>query len=68
MSCRNRPEQPWSKERAASADLDRSFGIFKGPPRYTAEILFTGTAAELIRNQVWHKDQVMVENIGRGDT
>ena len=38
-------------------ELDRSFGIFKGPPRYTAEILFTGTAAELVKNQVWHKDQ-----------
>ena len=41
--------------------LDRSFGIFKGPPCYTAEILFTGTAAELVKHQVWHKDQEMTE-------
>lgn len=34
-----------------------SFGIFQGKPRYTAEILFTSTAAELVRNQHWHKDQ-----------
>ena len=43
------------------SELDRSFGIFKGPPRYTAEILFTGTAAELVKHQVWHKDQEIVE-------
>ena len=38
-------------------DLGQSFGIFAGVPRYTAEILFTSTAAELVRNQRWHKDQ-----------
>lgn len=37
--------------------LGLSFGIFQGKPRYTAEILFTSTAAELIKNQRWHKDQ-----------
>ncbi len=37
--------------------LGQSFGIFQGKPRYTAEILFTSTAAELIQNQRWHKDQ-----------
>lgn len=37
--------------------LEDSFGIFKGRPRYYAEILFSGTAAELVRNQIWHKDQ-----------
>ena len=42
-------------------ELDRSFGIFKGPPCYTAEILFTGTAAELVKHQVWHKDQEIIE-------
>ncbi len=40
-------------------DLQRSFGIFKGEPRYQAEILFTGTAAELVKNQLWHKDQII---------
>jgi predicted DNA-binding transcriptional regulator YafY len=34
-----------------------SFGIFQGTPRYTAEILFTSIAAELVKNQRWHKDQ-----------
>lgn len=37
--------------------LGQSFGIFQGKPRYTAEILFTATAAELVKNQRWHKDQ-----------
>ncbi len=37
--------------------LNHSFGIFKGSPLYDAEILFTGYAANLIRNQFWHKDQ-----------
>ena len=44
-------------------ELGRSFGIFKGPPRYTAEILFTGTAAELVKHQVWHKDQEILEEV-----
>ena len=44
-----------------SSDLERSFGIFKGAPRYFAEILFTDTAAELVKNQFWHKDQVVEE-------
>jgi predicted DNA-binding transcriptional regulator YafY len=38
-------------------DLIESFGIFQGKPRYQAEILFTAIAAELVRNQRWHKDQ-----------
>ena len=37
--------------------LQDSFGIFKGRPRYQAEILFTGTAAELVRSQYWHRNQ-----------
>ncbi len=45
--------------------LDRSiiglsFGIFQGKPRYTAEILFSSTAAELVKNQRWHKNQKIV--------
>ncbi len=39
-----------------------SFGIFQGEPRYTAEILFMSTAADLVRNQYWHKNQVMQED------
>jgi predicted DNA-binding transcriptional regulator YafY len=43
-----------------SSRFGLSFGIFQGTPRYTAEILFTSTAAELVRNQHWHKDQEMI--------
>jgi len=41
--------------------LGQSFGIFKGKPLDRAEILFTSTAAELIRHQYWHKDQEIEE-------
>ena len=44
-------------DRTVPAELNRSFGIFKGSPLYDAEILFTGYAAQLIKNQFWHKDQ-----------
>lgn len=37
--------------------LQQSFGIFKGAIAYTAEILFTSTAAELVKNQRWHARQ-----------
>ncbi len=40
--------------------LGLSFGIFQGKPKYTAEILFTSTAAELVKNQRWHKEQETV--------
>lgn len=59
-----RVKQARLTDRKIPADvvLDRnligpSFGIFRGKPRYTAEILFTATAAELVGNQRWHKDQ-----------
>jgi len=45
--------------------LGLSFGIFQGQPRYIAEILFTATAAELVENQRWHKDQE-TETVGKG--
>ena len=44
-------------DRILPEELNRSFGIFKGSPLYNAEILFTGYAAQLIKNQFWHKDQ-----------
>jgi predicted DNA-binding transcriptional regulator YafY len=39
--------------------LSGSFGIFKGEAaiRFTAEILFTGKAADIVRHQRWHPDQ-----------
>lgn len=41
--------------------LQPSFGIFKGKQAEIAEILFTGTAAELVRHQHWHCDQLIEE-------
>ena len=46
-----------STDRTPPEELNRSFGIFKGSPLYHAEILFTGYAADLIKNQFWHKEQ-----------
>ncbi len=45
--------------------LNSSFGIFKGKILYNAKILFTSTAAELVRHQHWHKDQI-VTNMKEG--
>lgn len=41
--------------------LHQSFGIFKGKSIYLAEILFTSTAAELVRHQHWHANQSLEE-------
>ncbi|BDD89161.1 helix-turn-helix transcriptional regulator [Desulfofustis limnaeus] len=52
-------------ERSASKsdyNLDQTFGIFKGPIRYRAEILFTGEAAELVKNQHWHREQEVISS------
>ncbi len=46
-----------SADRTPPEELNHSFGIFKGSPLYHAEILFTGYAADLIKNQFWHKEQ-----------
>lgn len=43
------------------AFLQGAFGIFKGEPVYNVKILFTDVAADVVREQVWHKDQVMAE-------
>ena len=37
--------------------LQASFGIFKGPAISRATIRFTGTAAEIVRHQIWHEKQ-----------
>ncbi len=39
--------------------LDDAFGIFTGMTRYHAKILFTGTAAEMVRRQHWHRSQTI---------
>ncbi|MBC8208189.1 MAG: WYL domain-containing transcriptional regulator [Desulfobulbaceae bacterium] len=46
---------------ASDSYLAQSFGIFKGDVLYEAELLFTGTAAELVRHQRWHRDQRLIE-------
>ncbi len=56
-----------SEKIVSRADLDdgylqASFGIFKGEPLYRARILFTGTAAELVRHQHWHRRQILEEH------
>lgn len=40
--------------------LENSFGIFKGTVQFEAKIEFTGTGAELVKNQLWHKNQKMI--------
>lgn len=45
-------------------ELQGSFGIFKGRPRYHAEIEFTGEAAELVRKQHWHDSQQVMQTEG----
>ncbi len=37
--------------------LDLAFGIFKGEKTIQVKILFTGQAANIIKEQKWHKDQ-----------
>ncbi len=37
--------------------IARAFGIFKGEPTHRVKILFTGTAADIVRGQIWHHDQ-----------
>jgi len=41
--------------------LAPSFGIFKGKKTEIAEIEFTGTAAELVKHQHWHRDQQVIQ-------
>lgn len=54
-------EQLAANRQVDDAYLQASFGIFKGETTYQAEILFTSTAAELVRHQHWHKGQQITE-------
>lgn len=45
--------------------LNSAFGIFKGEAVFQATILFTSTAAELVRHQRWHRDQ-FIEEVDEG--
>jgi len=42
--------------------LNDTFGIFTGTTRYHARILFTGTAAEMVRRQHWHTKQTITKH------
>lgn len=46
-------------------DFDATFGIFIGSVKYHAQILFTGSAAQIVKNQVWHKHQ-RIKEIDKG--
>jgi len=56
-------KKPTSSQQSDNFDsyLNSAFGIFKGEVQYTASILFTSTAAELVRHQRWHRDQEVSE-------
>ena len=54
-------KRPGAPHRAPDSLLDDAFGIFTGAISYHAKIAFTGTAAELIRRQFWHKNQTIEE-------
>jgi predicted DNA-binding transcriptional regulator YafY len=41
--------------------ISSSYGIFKGSPIGTATLRFTGGAARAVRQQEWHRDQVLRE-------
>ena len=41
--------------------LDSSYGIFKGNALQEVKIKFSGVAANIVRNQRWHRDQVITE-------
>lgn len=45
--------------------LKGAFGIFKGETVYNVKILFTDTAADVVREQIWHSEQG-VEETGEG--
>ncbi|MDO5576629.1 MAG: WYL domain-containing transcriptional regulator [Fibrobacter sp.] len=37
--------------------FSKSYGIFNGPAENIAEILFTGIAAKMVSEEIWHQDQ-----------
>ncbi len=55
-------EEPVSRNLEGDDDwLQASFGIFKGPATSKVSIRFTGTAAEIVRHQIWHHQQKIEE-------
>ena len=44
-------------EAQLDAELASSYGIFSGPPKATAVLDFSPTAARWVRSETWHRDQ-----------
>ncbi len=59
ISTAKRGEKTRTRRQYLSSELDQSFGIFKGKPVFLAKIRFSGTAAELVKRQIWHKEQLL---------
>lgn len=38
--------------------FSKAYGIFNGPAENIAEILFTGIAAQMVSEEIWHSDQI----------
>ncbi|HAP44270.1 MAG: hypothetical protein A2087_14140 [Spirochaetes bacterium GWD1_61_31] len=43
--------------------MEGSFGIYKGAPTEQARLAFTGKAARIVRDQVWHPSQTLNEEM-----
>ena len=59
ISTANRGGKIQGRHHYFDPELDQSFGIFKGRPAFLAKIRFNGTAAELVKRQIWHKEQLL---------
>ncbi|RUM44686.1 MAG: hypothetical protein DSY80_04125 [Desulfocapsa sp.] len=51
------------KHPAPESYLNEAFGIFTGKTQYRARILFSGTAAEMVRRQHWHAKQRIEKHV-----
>lgn len=52
--------------RDIEAQLDSSYGIFSGSDLKTAEIVVDRHAGAFVRNEIWHKDQVLTRQADGG--
>ncbi len=59
--CRKKIEPRFCSNINTDEFLEKAFGIFKGDNIKIARILFSGIAAEIVRNQKWHKNQQLEE-------
>jgi predicted DNA-binding transcriptional regulator YafY len=59
ISTANQGENIQARHHNFAPELDQSFDIFKRIPVFLAKIRFSGTAAELVKRQIWHKEQLL---------